>query len=167
MRNVRGRIDPSQSAADEHGLSLIELIVVVVVLGLILSGVAVMFANILTTEQNVTTQSDATVRGQSFASRIEKAMRDASAYSWSSGSLTVQMGSGGSATCEMFSAATANVRLKDDAVTFSSAGSRGIHYAFQAIGGAPQGTSPVGAAPVKFSGDAFMRNSTALVLTCP
>lgn len=152
---------------DDDGLSLIELIVVVLVLGLIFSGVAVMFTNILSTERNVTTQSDATVRGQSFASRIEKAMRNATAFSWSSNTLTVQVGTGGSVTCETFSAATAKVRLTNDVVAFGANGSNGVHYEFEAIGGPPQDTSPVGAAPVKFAGDAFMRDSTRAPMTCP
>jgi len=153
-------------AEDSGGFSLIELIVTVVILGLILSGVAVMFANILTTQSNVTTQSDAMIHGQSFASSIEKAMRDGSAFSATSGSLKVQFGSGTSATCETFNASTAKVRLVGGAVTFTASGTNGIHYSFGAIGGNQSDPIPSTAAPVQFSGDAFLRNTTSVVLTC-
>ena len=145
---------------------MIELIVTVVILGLILSGIAIMFSNILTTQSNVTAQSDGMIRGQSFASKIEKAMRDGSAFSATANSLIVQFGSGPSATCKTFNAATAKVRLEGGTITFTSAGTNGIHYLFRAIGGEAADPVPSTASPVRFSGEAYLRNTTSVVLTC-
>lgn len=153
-------------AADDRGLSLIELIITVVVLGLIFMSLTAIFSNILTTQANVTRQSDATIRGQQFASSIEEAMRNAVEFKTDGSSLVVETSINGVVECKTFSAATAGVRV--DALTFTYVDSTGgvtgspvsgVRYSFSALGGpTSDGTTP-GAAPPVFKGDAFARNT--------
>ena len=66
-----------RESGDEAGLSLIELIVVVVLVG-ILSGVVVMIlVNSWNTQQDVNSTTVATNEGQVYASSIERAVRNA------------------------------------------------------------------------------------------
>ena len=124
------------------------------------------FSNILTTQANVTRQSDATVRGQQFASSIEEAMRNAVEFKTDGSSLVVETSINGVVECRTFSAATAGVRV--DALTFTYVDSTGgvtgspvsgVRYSFSSMGGpTSDGTTP-GAAPPVFKGDAFARNT--------
>lgn len=160
MMRCRSRVD-----RDETGLSLIELIVTVVVIGLVFMTLAGIFANIVATQGNVTRQSDGTVRGQQFASSIERAMRDAVAFAPTANTLTVEVPvAGGDTECRIFSAATADVHIED--LVFSAKGVGGIHYSFRAVGGPASDSTNPGAAPPLFEGDAFARNSAGGTPSC-
>lgn len=62
---------------DDDGLGLIELIVAIVVSGIILIAIASIFTNSWRTQEQVTSVSEATNRGQIIGSAIERAMRNA------------------------------------------------------------------------------------------
>lgn len=68
------------SRSDEDGLSLIELIVYVVVLGVILIGLSVMLVNMWNTQADVDAQTKATTNGQFVSSEIERAMRNSTGF---------------------------------------------------------------------------------------
>jgi Tfp pilus assembly protein PilE len=92
----------SSIASDESGLTLIELIVVVVLTG-ILSGVVVMIlVNSWTTQKDVTTTSEATNEGQVLASSIERSVRNADAIAVTGDVLQVRSRIDGAETCWAF-----------------------------------------------------------------
>jgi hypothetical protein len=62
---------------DQTGLGLIELIVAMLVSMLVFLGVGLVLANAWLAQEDVTTTSEATTRGQLIGSSIEKAMRNA------------------------------------------------------------------------------------------
>lgn len=92
-----------RESGDEAGLSLIELIVVVVLVG-ILSGVVVMIlVNSWNTQQDVNSTTVATNEGQVYASSIERAVRNAEAIRVTGGTLLeVRTTLGGDRTCQAF-----------------------------------------------------------------
>ncbi|KJL34297.1 PilW family protein [Microbacterium azadirachtae] len=81
-------------ARDDDGLSLIELIFYVVILGLITTGIAVVFFNMWRAQASVSDQTDATERGQLVATQIEKAMRNAVAFEVTDASSTPGLSTG-------------------------------------------------------------------------
>jgi len=81
-------------ARDDDGLSLVELIFYVVILGLITTGIAVVFFNTWKAQAGVSDQVDATERGQLVSSQIEKAMRSAVAYKITDPTLTASGSTG-------------------------------------------------------------------------
>ncbi|MGN8025423.1 type II secretion system protein [Microbacterium sp. 22242] len=87
----------------EDGFSLIELIFFVVILGLITTGIAVVFFNMWKAQASVSGQVDATERGQLIASQVERAMRDGIAFSVPSGSTLLVATSSASNACMGFS----------------------------------------------------------------
>lgn len=88
---------------DDAGLSLIELIVVVVVMG-ILSGVIVMIlVNSWNTQEDVSSTTVATNEGQMYASSIERAVRNAEEIQVTGGTLLqVRTTFTGSKQCQSF-----------------------------------------------------------------
>jgi len=60
----------------DEGLSLIELIVVVLLLGILGSGIALIFTNSWRAQNEVTTTTQATNRGQLIGQTIERAVRN-------------------------------------------------------------------------------------------
>lgn len=84
----------ARDATEDDGLSLIELIFYVVILGLITTGIAVVFFNTWKAQASISDQVDATERGQLVSSQIEKAMRNAVAYKITDPSLALSLTSG-------------------------------------------------------------------------
>lgn len=70
--NAEISIDESDS-----GLSLIELIVVIVITGIVLGAVVTIFVNSWQTQEKVVSVSEATNRGQLVSSALERAVRNA------------------------------------------------------------------------------------------
>lgn len=83
-----------RDSADDEGFSLVELIFYVVILGLITTGIAVVFFNTWKAQASVSDQVDATERGQLVASQMEKAMRNAVAYEITDPTLASSLSSG-------------------------------------------------------------------------
>ncbi|MGN7862025.1 PilW family protein [Microbacterium sp. 22303] len=92
----------SPNGRDDDGFSLVELIFFVLILGLITTGIAVLFFNTWKAQASVSDQVDATERGQLVASQIERAMRDGIAFSVSSGSTLMVATSSTSNVCVGF-----------------------------------------------------------------
>jgi Tfp pilus assembly protein PilW len=67
----------SRTVENEDGLGLIELIVAVVVSGIVIAAVATIFITSWRTQEQVTSVTQATQRGQLVSSTIERAMRNA------------------------------------------------------------------------------------------
>ncbi|MBW9094081.1 prepilin-type N-terminal cleavage/methylation domain-containing protein [Microbacterium jejuense] len=90
---------------DQRGLSLIELIVAMTVSLLVLTGVGTVLINAWLAQEDVTTTSEATTRGQLIGSSIEKAMRNALGFkvAGSGGTeLWVWTSLGGARSCQGF-----------------------------------------------------------------
>jgi len=89
---------------DDDGLSLIELIIYILVLAVITSGLAVMFANMWKTQIMVDAQTQATNNGQLVTSEVERAMRNATGFQVTDGgsTLLVETSLPGSRQCEAF-----------------------------------------------------------------
>lgn len=158
---------------DEAGVTLVELIVYVVVLGILMSVITMIFVNTWSAQASVTSQTAATTRGQLVSSEIEKAMRNAIAFTVSSDGTTLSVNTSFTADrqCQNFalkpdglhmsvtaSPAPATWPVWQDRVSpigsspvFKPAGTTGVTYSFAS-------TSDSG--PVKFTGTAYMRNST-------
>ncbi|WP_457101726.1 type IV pilus modification PilV family protein [Microbacterium sp. P5_E9] len=163
--------------SNEDGVSLIELVVYVLLLAIVMSAVAVIFVNTWKAQQSVTAQTRATTRGQLVSSEVERAMRNAIAFDLSPDGTTlkVQTSLTGEQECQGFYFSGHEVRMivksspitkspdqwnqwqsgiDQDGVTayLQPLSTRGVRYTFQAA--AP-------AAPVRFTGETYMRNSVA------
>jgi type II secretory pathway pseudopilin PulG len=69
-----------QANAVDEGLSMIEVIVAIVVSAIVLIGVGTILINSWLTQQDVTSTTQATNRGQLITSAVEKAMRNGIAF---------------------------------------------------------------------------------------
>src|SRR6186713_108319 len=67
----------TEPVADDAGLGLIELIVALLVSSVVLIAVATILVNSWLTQQDVTSTTEATTRGQLIGQNIERAMRNA------------------------------------------------------------------------------------------
>ena len=165
---------------EDGGLSLIELIVVVVILGILGTVIVMIFVNTWKSEEAVRTQSQATTSGQLVSSEIERAMRNAVAFDVSPDGSTLRVNSSlsGSRQCQAFSLAADGAHMTVAASPAAASGwpiwqkniassgppffaksGNSVTYAFSALSKSDAGT--VAAAPVQFTGTAYMRNAAA------
>lgn len=87
----------------DDGLSLIEVIVVVVLVAILSGGLATILANSWSAQEDVSTTTTATNQGQVFASSVERAVRNAEAIEVTGGSvLTVRTTLPGARQCQSF-----------------------------------------------------------------
>lgn len=88
----------------DSGVTLIELIIYVLLTGLVLLTTATILINSWTTQQNVTSVTEATARGQSMSSTIERAIRNALSFAISSDGTTLRVRTSlsGSLECQGF-----------------------------------------------------------------
>lgn len=163
-----------RTRSDDDGLSLIELVIYIVVLGIIMSGVIMIFVNTWRAQAAVTSQTEATSKGQLAASEIEKAMRNAIDFTVTDDTLLVNTSFTGDHKCQGFYVDSSGLHMAlrapsagaatgwpvwQQAVArvgglpvFAALGSEnGISYQFNA-------TNESGA--TRFSGVAYMRNAT-------
>ncbi|GAA4480311.1 type II secretion system protein [Microbacterium panaciterrae] len=164
----------------DDGLSLIELIVVVIILGILGTVIATIFVNTWKSEEAVRTQSQATTSGQLVSSEIERAMRNAVAFDVSADGSTLRVDSslGGNRQCQAFSLLADGAHMTVTAAPAAASGwpiwqkniaqsgapffvksGNTVTYTFSALSKSDSGT--VAAAPVRFTGTAYMRNAAA------
>ncbi|OZB83382.1 prepilin-type N-terminal cleavage/methylation domain-containing protein [Microbacterium sp. 13-71-7] len=167
-----------KKSADE-GLSLIELIIVIVILGILGLVMGTIFGNTWRAQEAVRLQTQATSRGQLVASEIERAMRNAIAFDVSADGSTLRVNSSftGGHQCQAFSLASDGAHMTVTSAPaapsgwptwqsdiapisgspfFSSNGGT-VTYAFDSVSRATDGS--IAAAPVRFTGKVFMRNT--------
>ena len=97
---------------DDSGVSLIELIIYVLLASVILIATSMILINSWNTQKNVTSVSEATNRGQSMGSTIERAMRNALAFEVTNeNELRVRTSLTGSQQCQAFYLAPGTARL--------------------------------------------------------
>lgn len=158
----------------DEGLGLIELIVSIVISGIVIAAVATILVNSWRTQEQVTTVTQATNRGQLVSSTVERAMRNALFFDVTeSGTvLRVHTSLTGDLKCQGF-------RMTDAAAQFSGASvaliSPNTAWPSWQSGVSKQGTTPyffrtpagsltytfkitTDAAPVTFSGDVAPRS---------
>ena len=88
---------------DDDGLSLIEMIMVIVLVGILSGGLAMILANSWNAQEDVSSTTTATNQGQVFASSVERAVRNAEAIEVTGGSvLKVRTTLPGQRQCQSF-----------------------------------------------------------------
>ncbi|GAA3623118.1 hypothetical protein GCM10022200_01670 [Microbacterium awajiense] len=162
---------------DDDGLSLIEVIVYVVVLGILMIVVTMIFINTWTAQASVASQTQATTRGQLVASQFERALRNAVDYSIEESGTVLKINTTftGTRQCQGFALTDSGLAMtitsnnaeqpiadwpiwqdRVEAITgttpFTDVDSTTIAYAFNAVSDS---------APVRFTGDTYMRNQRA------
>ncbi|MFB7885672.1 prepilin-type N-terminal cleavage/methylation domain-containing protein [Microbacterium sp. NPDC056057] len=160
---------------DDSGLSLVELIVVVVLLGILAGVVGTILANSWRAQNDVTTTTEATNSGQLVGQSVERAVRNGVALRITDGGSTlwVRTAYTNNRQCQIFwvssdgglhmaSAATGAAlpsptswasdvtKVPGSTAFFTLVGSNSVDYAFNV------GTA---AAPVRISGSASLRTS--------
>ncbi|MGU3643971.1 type II secretion system protein [Microbacterium sp. C23T] len=160
---------------DDNGLSLIELIIVVILLGILAVTIGTILANSWRAQSDVTTTTAATNRGQLVGQSVERAVRNGVALRVTDGGSTlwVRTEYAGDKQCQMFwvssdgglhmaSASTGSAlpsppawatdvtKVSGVAAYFTLSSSNTVDYAFNI------GTD---AAPVKISGSVSLRTS--------
>ena len=100
----REGLRPMSAGREDDGASLIELIIYVVVLGLLMTGVSMMFLNMWATQEHVDARTQATTHGQLVSSEVEKAMRNATGFKVidAGSTLLVQTSFSGAQKCQAF-----------------------------------------------------------------
>jgi Tfp pilus assembly protein FimT len=94
MRTSNERSRPRLHSLDEQGVTLVELIVYIVVAGVILAGMAGLFANAWTSQAQTTDRDLATGRANVIAASLQTSVRNASALRHSGGVLTAVVATG-------------------------------------------------------------------------
>ncbi|QKJ19702.1 PilW family protein [Microbacterium hominis] len=160
---------------DDAGLGLIELIVAIVVSGIVVGAIVMIFVNSWKTQEEVTSVSQATTRGQLIGSTIERAMRNAIEFEVSSGGteLRVRTTLDGSLRCQGFrlTADSARFTTSSGALTGDASAwpawqtgiaARGTTAFFAAAGDTVTYTFDITteSAPVRFAGEASTRTPT-------
>ncbi|TDN93234.1 prepilin-type N-terminal cleavage/methylation domain-containing protein [Microbacterium sp. BK668] len=156
---------------DDSGLGLIELIVVIVVTGIIMAAIVSIFVNSWKTQDQVTSETGGTNRGQVVGSMIEQAVRNSLYLSVNSAGdeLRVRTSLSGSALkCQGFKVASTGVQI---ATSSTSIGTTWPAWqpAIKIVGSAPYFTLTNGvlsysfdvqteSAPVRISGDVAVRS---------
>ena len=81
-KTIRGRRPPPRGVptGEDQGLGLIEVILAILISTIVLVGVGTILINSWLTQQDVTTTTQATNRGQLITSAVERAMRNAQAF---------------------------------------------------------------------------------------
>jgi prepilin-type N-terminal cleavage/methylation domain-containing protein len=164
---------------DDRGVSLIELVVVVAILGVVSLVLGTLFSNMWRSQVAVAAQSQATTRGQLVASEVERAMRNAVAFDVSADGSTIRVNTalGGGLQCQAFQLAADGLHMTVSSSPAPSSGwpvwqadvaagsgafisqsGNSVAYNFDAL--SRSGAQAV-AAPVHFQGTAYMRNSAA------
>lgn len=96
----------SENPHVDDGISMIELIIVVLITGIILSAVATIFVNSWRAQEDVVSVSDATNRGQLVSAAVERAVRNSIAVDVTSAGggavLRVKTTLGGGLACQGF-----------------------------------------------------------------
>ncbi|HWU29683.1 MAG TPA: hypothetical protein VN041_11425 [Microbacterium sp.] len=89
---------------DEDGLSLIELIITVLIIGVLGIAIGMIFINSVRAQDTVTTTTEATNSGQLYGQSIERAMRNAQAFDVTDSGrmLRVQTSLAGAKQCQAF-----------------------------------------------------------------
>lgn len=170
----------SGSARDDTGLTMVELVIYIVILAIISSVIVMILTNTLKAQASVTSLTQATTRGQLVASEIEKAMRNAVAFTVSAdgSSLHINTSFSGSQQCQAFALTTDGLKmsvsgspapdisvwpvwqkrvgvLSGTTPAFTALGADGVTYAFIATSDS---------APVRFTGNAYTRNDKTGVM---
>lgn len=103
----------NDSARDDGGISLIELIVYVLLSSIIVLTTAMILINSWTTQQSVTSTTEATTRGQAMGSAIERAMRNGLNFSVSADGTTLRVRTSlpGRLACQGFLLTSGQARL--------------------------------------------------------
>ncbi|WP_243077293.1 prepilin-type N-terminal cleavage/methylation domain-containing protein [Microbacterium sp. SS28] len=170
----------SKLSTNDEGLTLIELIIYIVILGIISTAIVMILTNTLRAQASVTSQTQATTRGQLVSSEIEKAMRNAIAFTVSPDGSTLHVNTSfaGSKQCQAFALTSDGLKMSvssspapDISVwpvwqkrvaavgvstpAFTALGGDGVTYAFNATSDS---------APVRFTGNAYTRNDKTGVM---
>jgi hypothetical protein len=108
--------------ADDAGVTLIELIVYVLLSGIVVLTTAVILINSWTTQQNVTSVTEATARGQAMGSTIERALRDGLTFSVSADGTTLRVRTSlpGELACQGFQLMSGQARLTQSSAALTS-----------------------------------------------
>ena len=171
----------STDAEPEAGVTLIELIVYVLLVGIILIATSMILTNSISTQRDVTSVSSATARGQAMGHTIERAVRNGLAFEVDATGteLRVRTSLSGSLACQAFQLTTGQARMalsstalpaaatdwtqwedgitKDGVTPFLAASGQRVSYTFEIT---------TEGAPVRISGEASTR-STPTGVTAP
>lgn len=104
------------TASDESGLSLIELLIALLVSVIVVVAAVTILVNSWLTQEDVTSTTEATTRGQVMGSAIERAMRNAKDFAVAPSDedgteLRVWTSLGGNLTCQAFQLITGEARI--------------------------------------------------------
>lgn len=169
--------------AGEDGLTLIELIIYVVILGVIMTAIATIFSNTWLAQASVSSQTAATTRGDLVSTQIERAVRNATGLYVSADGSTVEVltALSGSRQCQGFAMTAVGLQMTMSTspapspsswpVWQSRVSASGATPAFQLITG--PGVSGVrytfdatdDSAPVHFTGTVYTRQAVSGVVS--
>ncbi|WP_349427780.1 hypothetical protein [Microbacterium sp. LWS13-1.2] len=113
---------PRTRTTDDDGLGLIELIVAIVVSGIVIIAIATIFVNSWRTQEQVTSVTQATNRGQLVSSTIERAMRNALFFDVTESGTVLRVSTSltGDLKCQAFRITDPGAQFTTDSGTLSS-----------------------------------------------